>query len=102
MPIDWSTLPISSIARHRLVNGAVLAGEPGPAVLLRGGQSEQAQTAHRAHDVEREVVVAVPPGGVRGDLGLRELAHRPAELLVLARQFEAGHARHANRAVSDC
>ena len=82
MPIDWSTRPISSIARQRLVKPP--SSPAGAAVLLGRGEPEQPEGAHLLHDVDREVVVAVPLRGVRRDLGLRELADAAAELLVLA------------------
>ena len=82
MPIDWSTRPSSSIARQRLVKPP-LAGQPGAAVLLGCGQTEQPEVAHLADHVDREVVVAVPLGRVRGDLLLGEVAHGAAELFVL-------------------
>ena len=53
------------------------------AVLLRERQAEQPEPAHREHGLDREAVVAVPVGGVRRDLGLRELAHDAAELHLL-------------------
>ena len=95
MPIDWSTRPISSIATQRQVKSP--SSPPArAAVLLGGGEPEQAERAHLVHDVGREVVVAVPLRGVRRDLGLGEVADAAAELLVLGGQLEA-HARHANR-----
>ncbi len=60
------------------------------AVLLGGGHAEQAELAHLVHDLDGEVVLAVPLRGVRRDLGLGELADDLAERLVLGRQFE-GH-----------
>ena len=79
---------------HRLVDAADLldrhaqAGEvavlAGAAVLLGSGEPEQAELAHLLHDVDREVVVAVPLRGVRRDLGLGEVADAAAELLVLS------------------
>ena len=72
---------------------AVLAGHPGAAELLRSGEAHQAERAHLLHDVGREVVVAVPLRGVRGDLGLGEVADAATELLVLGGQLE-GHALH--------
>ncbi len=83
MPIDWSTRPISSIATQRLVKSP-----PAAAVLLRGGQPEQAELTESRHDLDREVVLAVPAGGVRGDLRLGELADDLAERLVLVGQLE--------------
>ena len=87
IPIDWSTRPISSIATHRLVkspsappysSGAVSPNSPSWPILL--------------HHVDREVVLAVPLGGVRRDLLLGEVANGTPELLVLGGQLEA-HAR---------
>ena len=78
---------------HRLVDAADLldrhaeAGEVAvlarAAVLLRGGEAEEAELAHLLHDVDREVVRAVPLRGVGGDLLLGELADGTPELLVL-------------------
>ena len=102
MPIDWSTRPISSIATQRLVKSP---SSPGAAVLLGRGEAEQPERAHLVHDVDREVVVAVPLRGVRRDLGLREVADGTAELLVLAGQRKgrlSAHDPHPSRLVSDC
>ena len=87
---------------HRLVDAAELldrdaeAGEvavvAGAAVLLGGGEAEEPELAHLLHDVDREVVLAVPLRRVRRDLGLRELADAATELLVLTGQLER-HAR---------
>ena len=64
--------PASQRDAHRLVDAAELldrdaqpgeapsSGRPGAAVLLRGGQAEEAELAHLLHDVGREVVIAVP------------------------------------------
>ena len=88
---------------HRLVDPADLldrdaqAGEVAvrAAVLLGGGEPEQAELPHLAHDVDREVVLAVPLGGARRDLLLGEVADGTPELLVLRGQLEA-HGRHCN------
>ncbi len=72
---------------------AVLAGA---AVLLGCGEAEQPERAHLAHHVDREVVVAVPLGRVRRDLGRREVADGTAELLVLAGQLKS-HGGHDSR-----
>jgi len=40
------------------------------------------------HDVDREVVLPVPLGGVRGDLLLGEVPDRTSELLVLGGQYK--------------
>ena len=90
MPIDWSTRPISSIARHSEVNPPSSPAMPGAAELLRRGQPHQAELAHLLHDVGREVVLAVPLRGVRRDLLLGEVADAASELLVLGGQLE-GH-----------
>ena len=98
---------------HRLVDPADLldrdaqAGEVAvlarAAVLLGRGEPEQPELAHLLHDVDREVVVAVPLRGVRRDLGLGELADALPELLVLAGQLEAVvlMARRLLRSVND-
>ena len=84
IPIDWSTRPISSIATHTLVKSPSRA-----AVLLGRGEPEQPELTHLLHDVDREVVLAVPLGGARRDLLLGEVANGTPELLVLGRQLEA-------------
>ena len=71
MPIDWSTRPSSSIATHSEAKSPLAA-----APLLGEDEAEQPELAHRRDDVDGEVVVAVPLRGVRGDLGLGEVAHR--------------------------
>ena len=85
MPIDWSTRPSSSIATQRRREVAVVAHA---AELLRHDQAEQSQLAHLGHQVDREVVVAVPLRDVRLDLGLGELPDDLAEVLVLLAQLE--------------
>ena len=82
-PIDWSTRPSSSMATQSEVKSAARA-----AVLLGDDQAEQAQLAHRPHDLDRQVVVAVPLGDVRGNLSLGEVADDLAERLVLTGQLE--------------
>ena len=79
---------------HRLVDPADLldrhaeAGEVAvlarAAVLLRRREPEQPELAHLVHDVDREVVRLVPLRSMRGDLGLGEVAHAVAEVLMLA------------------
>ncbi len=61
---------------------------PRAAVLLRRGQPEQAEFAHGVHDVDREMVLAVPLRHVRRDLALGEVAHDLAERLVVLGQLE--------------
>ena len=80
------------MATHRLAKSP-----SAPPVPVGGGQPEEAEVAHLADDVDREVVVAVPLRGVRRDLLLREVAHRTPELLVVLGQPEA-HAGHGNPA----
>ena len=63
-------------AQHREVAAAA-------AVLLGEGDAEQPEVAHAAHDVDREVVIAVPRLGVRRDLGLGEVTHDRAQRVVL-------------------
>ena len=63
-------------AEHREVAAAA-------AVLLGERDAEQPEVAHAAHDVDREVVVAVPRLGVRRDLALGEVADDLAERVVL-------------------
>ena len=85
MPIDWSTRPISSIATHRLVKSP---SSPAPPYSSGAVSPNRPELAHLVHDVDREVVVAVPLRGVRRDLGLGELADDLAEGLVLSGQLE--------------
>ena len=94
MPIDWSTRPISSIARQRLVKPPSSPASPAPPYSSGRGEPHQPELAHLLHDVDREVVVAVPLRGVRRDLLLGEVADGTTELLVLGRQLEA-HGRDA-------
>ena len=61
---------------------------PHAAELLRHDEAEQPEVAHLGHQVGREVVVPVPLRDVRRDLGLGELAHDRAEVLVLLAQLE--------------
>ena len=82
---------------HRLIDAAELLDRhaqrcevaAGAAVLLGEDDPEQAEVAHLPHDVDREVVLDVPPGRVRCDLALGELAHHRAEHLVLLGQLPA-------------
>ena len=85
MPMDWSTRPSSSMATHERGEVAVVAHA---AELLGHDEAEQAQVAHLRHQVAREVVVLVPLGDVRLDLGLGELPDDLAEVLVLLAQLE--------------
>ena len=84
IPIDWSTRPSSSIATHS--DGEVAAGA---APLLGEHDAEESEVAHLPHDVDGEVMFAVPLRGVRSDLGLGELAHGRPQQVVLGRQLPA-------------
>ena len=90
MPIDWSTRPISSIARHSDVKPPSSPAIPAPPNSSGAVSPIRPSCAHLLHDVGREVVVAVPLRGVRRDLLLGEVADAAAELLVLGGQLE-GH-----------
>ena len=90
MPIDWSTRPSSSIAMHRLVNAPPSECLERPAELLGHDEAEQAEVAHRRHEVGGEVVLAVPLGDVRLDRVGRELADHLAEVLVVLAQLVHG------------
>ena len=83
MASEASTRAISSIARHRVSE----AGPRAP-VLLGEGEPEEAQVAHLPHHFDREVMVPVPLGGVRGDLRLGELPDHLAKRHVLRGRVE--------------
>ena len=85
MPTDWSTRPSSSIATQSEVKS-----DSAPAELLRHDHAEQPEVAHLGDEVDREVVLAVPAGGVRGDLRLGEVAHERAELFMVLAELEHG------------
>ena len=91
--------------KAELLDGHAEAGEvavvTGAAVLLGGGEAEEAHLPHLLDHVDREVVLPVPLRRVRRDLGLRELADAAAELLVLTGQVEA-HDGTLTRLVSGC
>ena len=84
---------------HRLVDapdlldGDAQAGEVPTAAAdaLGEGKAEQPEVPHLPDHVLGEVVVPVPRGGMRGDLGLGELADHLTERLVLRRELERGH-----------
>ena len=96
MPIDWSTRPISSIARHSDVKPPSSPASPAPPNSSGAVRPISPSVAHLLDHVGREVVVAVPLRGVRRDLGLREVADAATELLVLGGQLE-GHGRRLAR-----
>ncbi len=83
MPIDWSTRPSSSMATQRLVKSA--SAPPNSSGTTRPnsprspifGTSSTGKRCCSSHSCD-----------VRRDLGERELAHHPAEVLVLLRQLE--------------
>ena len=56
---------------------------PGAAVLLRQADAHQAELGELREDVAREVVLAVPLGRVRLDLGADEVARERLDLLLL-------------------
>ena len=101
MPIDWSTRPISSIARQRLVKPPSSPASPAPPYSSGAVSPIRPSCAHLLHDVDREVVLAVPLRGVRRDLLLGEVADGTPELLVLGGQLEA-HGRMLPLQVSVC
>ena len=79
---------------RELFDGDAQRGEvrPAAAVLLRERETEEPELAHLQHDIDGELVVAVPPLGMRSDLGLRELAHESPQRLLFLTQFErCGH-----------
>ena len=84
MPIDWSTRPISSMATQSAGEVAATA-----AVLFRRGEPEQPELTHRWNDLDRKMMLLIPTGGMRGDLGLGELADDLSERLMVGRQLEA-------------
>ena len=59
-----------------------------PAVLLRHADAHQAELGELAEELLREVVLAVPLGRVRLDLGLRELARERLDLPLVGGQLE--------------
>ena len=66
---------------------AAVGGLERPAELLGHDQAEQAEVAHRRHEVGGEVVLAVPLGDVRLDRLGGELADHLAEVLVVLAQL---------------
>ena len=70
---------------HEHVGEEVRAGA---AVLLRHADAHQPELGELAEDVAREVVLAVPLGCVRLDLGADELARERLDLLLLGGELE--------------
>ena len=70
---------------HEHVGEEVRAGA---AVLLRHADAHQAELGELAEDVAREVVLAVPLGRVRLDLGADEVARERLDLLLLGGELE--------------
>ena len=60
----------------------------GAAVLLRHADAHQPELGELAEDVAREVVLAVPLGRVRLDLGADEVARERLDLLLLGGELE--------------
>jgi hypothetical protein len=60
----------------------------GPAVLLRYADAEQADLAQLAQQLARERVRPIPLRGVRGDLGVGDLAGQRLDLQLLRREVE--------------
>ena len=80
---------------HRLVDTAELLDGDAQrrevatttAPLFGEHDAEQAEVAHRLHDVDREMTRPVPLGGMRGDVLLGELAHRRPQQFVIVAQL---------------
>ena len=83
MAIEWSTRASSSMAMQ-----SVVRSPPAAAVLLGERDAEQPELAHGPHDVDREVVVAVPRLGVRARSRLGEVADDLAQRLVLLGELD--------------
>ena len=61
---------------------------PGAAVLLGEADAHQPELGELREDVAREVVLAIPLGRVRLDLGADEVARERLDLLLLGRKLE--------------
>ena len=68
------------LLQHQDVREEVRAGA---AVFLRNAGAHQAELGELSEQVLRKVMLAVPLGGVRLDLGLRELARERLDLLLV-------------------
>ena len=83
MPSDWSTRPISSMATHSEVKSP-----SAPPYSLGEHQPEQAELAHRPHDVDREDVIPVPGCAACGAISASAKSRTDlAERLVLVGQL---------------
>ncbi len=78
--------PADLLDRHAQAGEVAAAA----AVLLRGGEPEHAELTQLLHDLDREVMIAVPAGGMGRDLCVREITDDLAEGLVLDTELE-GH-----------
>ena len=74
----------------QLLDGHAQAGEVtvGAPELLGHHKTEQPQATHLGDEVDREMLLAIPPGNVRSDLRLGELAHDGAEVFVVLAELE--------------
>ena len=73
------------LLEHEHVGEEVRAGA---AVLLRHADAHQPELGELGEDVAREVVLAIPLGGVRLDLGADEVARERLDLLLLGGELE--------------
>ena len=82
--------PDSRVAARELLEDEHVGEEvgPGPAVLLRETDTHQTELGELREDVAREVVLAVPLGRVRLDLGADEVARERLDLLLLGGELE--------------
>ena len=71
------------------------------ALLDRHADAHQPELAELGEQLAREVVVAVPRGGVRRDLLVGEAARERADLLLLGGQLVQAHEAAARRATSE-
>ena len=76
--------PPQLLDRHAQA-GEVTVGAP---ELLGHHKTEQPQSTHLGDEVDREMLLAIPPGNVRSHLRLGELAHDGAEVLVVLAELE--------------
>ena len=72
----------------------------GAAVLLRHGDAHQPELAHLRDEVVREARLAVELLGHGRDPRLRELAHRPAQELLLLAELVVHASPAASSAIS--
>ena len=62
------------------------------AVLLRDADAHEPELGELREELVREAVLAVPGGGVRRDLRVRELAREPLDLALVGRELEVHRA----------